>query len=356
MRRHAFSLGLFGVVVLGSFPAMPSVVLANEDPLARLRAMGANFASLEIAPMNILPFCAEAAAAYDTLLPHRPEVVQLAAGICMRTLRPNRWCPATPDLCGRDRDRERTVAWLSQLSGFAASDLQILAHERDVAAEHALIRNIKAQADNPPSDGPCGALTGYSQLLVTYAKEVDGAKQRDAAVTPLAEAAQHLSEKASLFRRKVYRSTIGIRDRHQDNPSPEQLDEEAKWFECLGDYQDAPQEAAKAKALAADLRAKAGERDRCDMDPVCHAKQVAEDRRREIQDFVDEICSQIAERKATKANIATEHRYAHTAGVVNLSSLEEMKETLQFLDERIADKSARYKEATGKAFSPKLCR
>lgn len=330
----------------------------DEDPVANLRSRADVFAKLPRPSPVVMSFCVEAAQAYEAVPARRQEVAALAASTCMRHMYPHPQCDTTPELCGRIADRDRTVEWLSLLpqSGFTPSDLQVLAVEREKAKGRALARSIRAGADNPPSDGPCGALGGYRQLLTQYAPVVEQAKQADAGTTPETDAVRYLQEKAALFQRNLYRTVTGIRDRHVQDPAPEQLDEEVKWFDCLGDYRDSRAEAAKAKALAAEARARAAEDERCDKDPACRAKRAAEAKKREVQDLVDEICGGLAERRGTKASIANEHRYARAAGVVNLRDLQDFKETLQDIDERIADRSAQYRQVTGKAFSPKLCR
>lgn len=347
----ATRVGLAWAVLL----AVTQAARAEDDPLERMRAMSASYAEMERSPTDVLPFCTDAAKKYEAFPTRKAEIVDLASAWCMRALRPNSWCSANQLLCGKDADRDATVLWLSTLSGFSKDDHKILEAGRAAAAERSWIRQLRHDVDAPNADVPCGTLGWYGQLLNKYATEVSEATSTGAPQTLRNEALKDLVTQSRLFRQKVYRSTVGIRDRHRENPSPEQLDELVKWFECLGDYQDAPQEAQKAKALAITQRTKQAAEARCAADPACRARKDAEEASRDAQDRADMICSLLAERKDAKNNIATEHRYARQTGVVSLSNLQDLKQTLRFLDEQIAERTAEYREATGKKFSPKVC-
>jgi hypothetical protein len=207
-------------------------------------------------------------------------------------------------------------------------------------------------ADHPPFDGPCAQLTGYAQLLEKYGPVAERAKESDAGTAPEIAAVWYLREKAALAQQDRYADLMRGRDLYLDR-LPEQLDAVAHWFECLGDYGDSRAEAARLRALASERRAREDERQRCEGDAPCRAKRLAEDQKQAVQAIVDGICSATAERRDMKVNIASTHKHARAAAVP--SEVQDMKDTIRFLDERIAEESAMYHEAAGVAFAPRLC-
>ena len=80
-------------------------------------------------------------------------------------------------------------------------------------------------------------------------------------------------------------------------------------------------------------------------------KQAADE---STQLLVAGICSEISLRSETKADMARSS--ARGQSEVSSSELQEMKDTMRFFDEEIAEKSAKYRRVAGIKFSPKLCK
>jgi hypothetical protein len=230
-------------------------------------------------------------------------------------------------------------------SALLFSVLLVLAQKDEEAA-----RAIRQAADHPPYDGPCGATGGYAQLLAKYAPLIERAKQADSGTTPEIEAVRYLQAKAADYQRVAYRTLAEIRDRNSVAPEPTEFENEARWFECLGDYRDARAESARLKALALELRAKDAERRRCEQDPACRERQAAQDHERDVRELVTEVCSEIEERREMKDHLRKDMRAADP------SEVRGMRQTIRFLDEMIAEKLKMYREATGTRFAPTLCK
>lgn len=118
----------------------------------------------------------------------------------------------------------------------------------------------------------------------------------------------------------------------------------ADTFTCLGAFADSPTRAQGAKATEKQITEVLAEEARCRADPKCRAGWVAED-----------ICGFHDFKAQVRADIADEKRYAKQVGVVNLTELQELKETLRTIEGRIADLKVEYRDLAGKGFSTGLC-
>src|SRR4051812_30998095 len=89
-----------------------------------------------------------------------------------------------------------------------------------------------------------------------YAEDIKmaAAQQEGAPISARATEVRRLLSRTAAFRARAYETVTGMRDRHQASSLPDQIDEIVKGFSCLGDYRDAPAEAAKALALAREFR------------------------------------------------------------------------------------------------------
>ena len=234
-------------------------------------------------------------------------------------------------------------------AGWPASDFYLgLASDSGSRSNPAEV--IRALADTPPATASCGEMAGYEELLKRYAPLIENADRADGGATPEMVAVRYLQYRAGYARTSLYQLATGRSDSDSLAPEPEPTEREAQMFDCLGDYLDSRAQAARLKALAAELRTKEAERKRCETDPICRPKQEAEDMKRVAQSLVSVICTEIAERRDMKTNIANNSRRSA------VPERQDMKETLLFLDKQIVDKSALYRDMTGLRFSAKLCK
>jgi hypothetical protein len=169
-------------------------------------------------------------------------------------------------------------------------------------------------------------------------------------------------------RREVYRELTAIQSADESAPSASltatvlQLEQQraslarlANIGACLGSWNDAAQRVSALRDRAAVAEKAAEEARRCLADAQCREKHEQQERRAAVQELAESVCSEIAAKRDALAEVQRLHARGRRFGVVNLGDLDEAGDAVESRDEAIKDGKARYRELSGRAFSPRVC-